>query len=145
MIYIRGHARDYDMWRQLGLEGWGFSDVLPYFRRSEGNENGDSAFHGGQGPLGVSNPRKTNVLFESFVEAGKQAGHPYTEDFNGPQQEGVGPYQLTIKDGQRCSAAKGYLCSGAEPAEPHRRGRGAYLRASCSMARRPSASSIRRG
>ncbi|MBX3447629.1 MAG: choline dehydrogenase [Parvibaculaceae bacterium] len=109
MIYIRGHARDYDMWRQLGLEGWGFADVLPYFRRSEGNENGNSAFHGGEGPLGVSNPRKTNVLFESFVEAGKQAGHPYTEDFNGPQQEGVGPYQLTIKNGQRCSAAKGYL------------------------------------
>ncbi len=110
MIYIRGHARDYDMWRQLGLEGWGFSDVLPYFRRAEGNENGDSAFHGGDGPLGVSNPRKTNVLFEAFVE-GRQAelGHPYTDDFNGPQQEGVGPYQLTIKNGQRCSAAKGYL------------------------------------
>ncbi|HUD50987.1 choline dehydrogenase [Parvibaculum sp.] len=109
MIYIRGHARDYDLWRQMGLEGWGFADVLPYFRRSEGNENGDSAFHGGEGPLGVSNPRKTNVLFDSFVEAGKQAGHPYTEDFNGPRQEGVGPYQLTIKDGKRCSAAVGYL------------------------------------
>ena len=109
MIYIRGHARDYDLWRQLGLEGWGFADVLPYFRRAEGNENGDSAFHGGEGPLGVSNARKTNVLFDAFVEAGKQAGHPYTDDFNGPQQEGVGPYQLTIKDGKRCSAAVGYL------------------------------------
>ena len=109
MIYIRGHARDYDMWRQMGLEGWGFADVLPYFRRSEGNENGDSAFHGGGGPLGVSNAGKTNVLFDAFVEAGKQAGHPYTDDFNGPQQEGVGPYQHTIKNGQRCSAAKGYL------------------------------------
>lgn len=109
MIYIRGHARDYDLWRQLGLEGWGFADVLPYFRRAEGNENGDSAFHGGDGPLGVSNARKTNVLFDAFVEAGKQAGHPYTDDFNGPQQEGVGPYQLTIKDGKRCSAAVGYL------------------------------------
>ncbi len=109
MIYIRGHARDYDLWRQLGLEGWGFADVLPYFRRAEGNENGDSAFHGGEGPLGVSNARKTNVLFDAFVEAGKQAGHPYTDDFNGPQQEGVGPYQLTIKNGKRCSAAVGYL------------------------------------
>lgn len=109
MIYIRGHARDYDLWRQLGLEGWGFADVLPYFRRAEGNENGDSAFHGGEGPLGVTNARKTNVLFDAFVEAGKQAGHPYTDDFNGPQQEGVGPYQLTIKNGKRCSAAVGYL------------------------------------
>ncbi|MGB5093851.1 MAG: choline dehydrogenase [Parvibaculum sp.] len=109
MIYIRGHARDYDMWRQMGLEGWGFGDVLPYFRRSEGNENGNSAFHGGEGPLGVTNVRKTNVLFDAFVEAGKQAGHAYTDDFNGPQQEGVGPYQLTIKDGKRCSAAVGYL------------------------------------
>ena len=109
MIYIRGHARDYDMWRQMGLEGWGFADVLPYFRRSEGNENGDSAFHGGKGPLGVSNAGKTNVLFDAFVEAGKQAGFPYTDDFNGPQQEGVGPYQHTIKNGKRCSAAVGYL------------------------------------
>ncbi|MBO6543355.1 MAG: choline dehydrogenase [Alphaproteobacteria bacterium] len=109
MIYIRGHARDYDHWRQLGLEGWGFADCLPYFRRSEGNENGNDAFHGGDGPLGVSNAKKTNVLFDAFVEAGKQAGHPETQDFNGAQQEGVGPYQLTIKDGQRCSAAKGYL------------------------------------
>ncbi len=109
MIYIRGHARDYDLWRQMGLEGWGFADVLPYFRRSEGNENGNCEFHGGEGPLGVSNVRNTNVLFDAFVEAGKQAGHPYTPDFNGPQQEGVGPYQHTIKNGQRCSAAKGYL------------------------------------
>jgi choline dehydrogenase len=93
----------------MGLEGWGFADVLPYFRRSEGNENGSSAFHGGEGPLGVSNARKTNVLFDAFVEAGKQAGHPYTDDFNGPQQEGMGPYQTTIKDGKRCSAAVGYL------------------------------------
>tara|TARA_R110000824_G_scaffold390760_24_gene588136 strand:+ start:13780 stop:15429 length:1650 start_codon:yes stop_codon:yes gene_type:complete len=109
MIYIRGHARDYDLWRQMGLEGWGFSDVLPYFRKSEGNENGSSAFHGGEGPLGVSNAAKSNVLFDAFVEAGKQAGHPYTDDFNGPQQEGMGPYQTTIKNNKRCSAAVGYL------------------------------------
>ncbi|MFZ3034048.1 MAG: choline dehydrogenase [Parvibaculum sp.] len=109
MIYIRGHARDYDLWRQMGLEGWGFADVLPYFRKSEGNQNGSSAFHGGEGPLGVSNSLKSNVLFDAFVESGKQAGHPYTDDFNGPQQEGVGPYQLTIKDNKRCSAAVGYL------------------------------------
>ena len=109
MIYIRGHARDYDHWRQLGLTGWGFADVLPYFKRSEGNENGGDDFHGGNGPLGVSNPEDSSPLFRAFVEAGKQAGHRFTKDFNGPQQEGVGPYQLTIKDGQRCSAAKGYL------------------------------------
>ncbi|MGK2739369.1 choline dehydrogenase [Tepidicaulis sp. LMO-SS28] len=109
MIYIRGHARDYDQWRQMGLEGWGFKDVLPYFKRAEGNENGTDEFHGGEGPLGVSNGRSTNELFSAFVEAGKQAGYPYTDDFNGPQQEGVGPYQHTIKNGQRCSAAKGYL------------------------------------
>ncbi len=109
MIYIRGHARDYDHWRQLGLEGWGFADVLPYFKRSEGNENGTDEFHGGEGPLGVSNVQETNVLFDAFREAGEQAGHPTTDDFNGPQQEGMGPYQLTIKNNQRCSAAKGYL------------------------------------
>jgi len=114
MIYIRGHARDYDQWRQLGLEGWGFSDVLPYFQRSEGNENGTDDFHGGDGPLGVTNPRKTNILFDAFVQAGKQAGHPFTADFNGPQQEGMGPYQLTIKDGKRCSAAVGYLVPALE-------------------------------
>lgn len=109
MIYIRGHGRDYDMWRQMGLSGWGFKDVLPYFRRAEGNENGNDDFHGGDGPLGVTNHQNTNVLFDAFIEAGKQAGHPYTQDFNGAQQEGVGNYQLTIKNGQRCSAAKGYL------------------------------------
>ncbi|MEG9862488.1 MAG: choline dehydrogenase [Parvularculales bacterium] len=109
MIYIRGHARDYDLWRQSGLKGWGFSDVLPYFRRSEGNENGSDDFHGGDGPLGVSNARNSNILFEAFVEAGRQAGHPVTEDFNGPQQEGVGYYQHTIRKAKRSSAATAYL------------------------------------
>ena len=109
MVYIRGHARDYDHWRQLGLDGWSFADVLPYFKRAEGNENGGDAFHGGDGPLGVSNPCKSNVLFDAFIEAGRQAGHPYTDDFNGFQQEGMGPYQLTIRDNKRCSAAAAYL------------------------------------
>jgi choline dehydrogenase len=109
MIYIRGHARDYDLWRQMGCEGWGFSDVLPYFRRAEGNVNGASPFHGASGPLCVSNPFRTNVLFDAFVEAGKQAGLPYSDDFNGPQQEGVGPYQFTIRGLKRCSAATAYL------------------------------------
>ncbi len=109
MIYIRGHARDYDHWRQLGLEGWGYADVLPYFKRSEDFEDGGDDFHGEGGPLKVSAGRSTNPLFRTFVEAGRQAGHPLTDDFNGFQQEGMGPYHLTIRDGQRQSAAAGYL------------------------------------
>ncbi|NWH09648.1 MAG: choline dehydrogenase [Alphaproteobacteria bacterium] len=109
MIYIRGHARDYDMWRQMGLEGWGFADVLPYFKRSEGNQNGDDDFHGGEGPLAVSNGESGNPLFRAYIEAGREAGFPVTKDFNGYQQEGFGPYQLTIKDGKRWSAAAAFL------------------------------------
>ncbi len=109
MIYIRGHARDYDMWRQLGMEGWGFADVLPYFRRSEANENGGDAFHGGEGPLRISNAKSNHPIFRTLIEAGREAGHATTRDFNGFQQEGVGPYQLTIHNGQRWSAARGYL------------------------------------
>ena len=109
MIYIRGHARDYDHWRQMGCEGWSFSDVLPYFKRAESNENGGSDFHGDHGPLHVSNGRSSNPLFRAFVQAGLEAGHQATPDFNGPQQEGFGPYQLTIKDGKRWSAASAYL------------------------------------
>ena len=109
MIYIRGHARDYDGWRQMGLEGWSFADVLPYFKRAEHNENGGDDFHGGEGPLRVSNGRSTNPLFRAFVRAGIEAGHSQTQDFNGYAQEGFGPYQMTIHEGQRWSAAKGYL------------------------------------
>jgi len=109
MIYIRGHARDYDSWRQLGLEGWSFADVLPYFKRAEHNEHGADDFHGDAGPLRVSSGRSTNPLFRAFVQAGVQAGFPHTDDFNGFQQEGFGPYQLTIHQGQRWSAATAYL------------------------------------
>ncbi len=109
MIYIRGHARDYDQWRQLGLEGWGFGDVLPYFKRAENNENGGDDFHGGDGPLRVSNPKSNSPVFKTLIEAGKEAGYPATPDFNGYAQEGMGPYQLTIHNGQRWSAARGYL------------------------------------
>jgi len=109
MIYIRGHARDYDHWRQMGCEGWSFADVLPYFKRAEANENGGDSFHGGDGPLHVSNGRSANPLFRAFVEAGKEAGHPLTKDFNGYQQEGFGPYQFTIHNGRRWSAAAAYL------------------------------------
>lgn len=109
MIYIRGHARDYDRWRQMGLEGWSFADVLPYFKRAESNENGADDFHGDAGPLHVSNGRSRNPLFRAFIEAGMESGNPYTADFNGHTQEGFGSYQLTIRNGQRWSAASAYL------------------------------------
>ncbi|HWU26674.1 MAG TPA: choline dehydrogenase, partial [Rhizomicrobium sp.] len=109
MIYTRGHARDYDRWQELGCDGWSFGDVLPYFKRAETNENGGDGFHGSSGPLYVSNGRSTNPLFGAFIEAGIQAGYPQTGDFNGSRQEGFGRYQLTIKNGRRCSAATAYL------------------------------------
>jgi choline dehydrogenase len=109
MIYIRGHARDYDHWRQMGCEGWSFADVLPYFKRAETNENGGDDFHGGDGPLHVSNTKSGNPLFRAFVQAGVQAGYKGTDDFNGAQQEGFGPYQVTIHEGRRWSAASAYL------------------------------------
>ncbi|MEM6651536.1 MAG: choline dehydrogenase [Pseudomonadota bacterium] len=109
MIYIRGHARDYDQWRQTGLTGWGFADVLPYFRKSEGYERGADAFHGGDGPLRVSDSPLEDRLYDMFVRAGVEAGYPQTADFNGPQQEGFGPYQRTIHEGERWSASYAYL------------------------------------
>lgn len=109
MIYIRGHARDYDQWRQMGLQGWSYRDVLPYFKRSESLEGGGDAWHGGDGPLKVSKASSPNPIYSATVKAGLQAGHPVTNDFNGFQQEGWGPYQLTIHNGQRWSAARGYL------------------------------------
>lgn len=109
MIYIRGHARDYDHWRQLGLTGWGYRDVLPYFRRSENNDRFKDAYHGSEGPLAVTTPRETGDLYKAFVQAGVAAGYPETDDFNGPRQEGVGFYQMTIDDGVRCSASAAFL------------------------------------
>ena len=109
MVYIRGHARDYDQWRQMGLEGWGYGDVLPYFKRSEHLEGGGDAYHGQDGPLHVSTGATPNPIYQGFVDAGVQAGHPLTPDFNGLRQEGFGHYQLTIKDGRRWSASTAYL------------------------------------
>ncbi len=109
MIYIRGHARDYDQWRQMGLTGWGYRDVLPYFKRSENNEDGGDAWRGEGGPLWVSRPEPGSPLYKAFIQAGAAAGYKTTRDFNGYQQEGMGPYHLTIKDGERWSAAAAYL------------------------------------
>jgi choline dehydrogenase len=109
MIYIRGHARDYDQWRQMGLDGWAYADVLPYFKRSEALEGGADPWHGGEGPMKISKASTPNPIYSATIAAGGQAGYPLTRDFNGFQQEGFGPYQLTIHDGQRWSAARGYL------------------------------------
>lgn len=110
MVYIRGHARDYDQWRQMGLEGWSFADVLPYFRKAEDNCDGADEFHGAGGPLKVNwGENSDHPLYRGVIEAGRQAGHKVTPDFNGADQEGFGRYQLTINNGQRWSAARGYL------------------------------------
>ena len=110
MLYIRGHARDYDIWRQLGNEGWSYDEVMPYFKRSEKNENGPSDFHGGDGELGVSNPVfKNNPLHQAFLDAGVEAGYPYNEDLNGANQEGFGPAQQTIWNGKRESTGQSFI------------------------------------
>src|SRR5690606_25766142 len=109
MIYIRGHARDYDQWRQMGLTGWGYADVLPYFKRAQHHEDGADAWNGEGGPLWVSRGPPGNPLYKAFIQAGAQAGYPVTRDFNGYQQEGLGPYHLTIRDGERWSASAAYL------------------------------------
>lgn len=109
MIYIRGHQYDYDHWRDLGNPGWGYRDVLPYFKKSEDQENGPSEYHGTGGPLHVSNLRSANPLSEAFVEAGEQSGFRRNPDFNGAEQEGFGVYQVTQWQGKRCSAAAAFL------------------------------------
>ena len=109
LIYIRGQAEDFDHWRQLGNTGWGSDDVLPYFRKAEGNERGADQWHGGAGPLGVSDLRDIHPLAAAYVEAAVQCGYPRNDDFNGASQEGAGLYQTTMRDGVRCSAAAGYL------------------------------------
>jgi choline dehydrogenase len=117
MIYIRGHARDYDQWRQMGLAGWGYADVLPYFKRAQHHEDGPDAWNGDRGPLWVSRGPPGDPIYKAFIQAGAEAGYKVTRDFNGHQQEGVGPYHLTIRDGERCSAAAAYLTPvlGARP------------------------------
>ncbi|MBI5278233.1 MAG: choline dehydrogenase [Burkholderiales bacterium] len=109
MIYTRGHRADYDNWAALGNPGWGWDDVLPYFKRAEHNERGADAFHGTGGPLNVMDLRSPNRFGPVFVQAGVQAGYPENRDFNGADPEGVGMYQVTHKDGERVSAAKAYI------------------------------------
>ncbi len=109
MVYIRGAASDYDHWAQLGNRGWSYADVLPYFRRAEGNSRGADTFHGGDGPLGVTDVPNDYSAVEAFVAAGVEAGYPANPDFNGAGTEGVGHYQFTIKDGRRSSVRAAYV------------------------------------
>lgn len=109
MIYMRGNRADYDGWAAAGATGWGYADVLPYFRRAEDNERGEDAYHSVGGPLGVSDSRSCHPLATAYIEAAEQAGHPRNEDFNGATQFGVGRFQLTQRGGMRCSAAAAYL------------------------------------
>jgi len=109
MIYTRGHRQDFDAWAAQGNPGWSFAEVLPYFKRAEHNERGADAWHGSGGPLNVMDLRSPNPVLPDFIEAGVQAGHAHNPDFNGPQQDGVGAYQVTHRNGERCSVAKAYL------------------------------------
>ena len=113
MIYVRGHARDFDHWADTGAQGWGYADVLPYFKRMEnwhsGGHGGDKAWRGDKGPLHITRGPRKNPLTRAFVKAGQQAGYPVTGDYNGAQQEGFGPFDATIWKGRRWSAANAYL------------------------------------
>jgi choline dehydrogenase-like flavoprotein len=114
MLYIRGQSADYDDWERQGCSGWSFDEVLPYFKRAEGNQRGADELHGGDGPLQVANQQTPRRITADFVEAGIECGHPRNDDFNGHVQEGVGYYQVTqfyggARNGERCSAAAAYL------------------------------------
>jgi choline dehydrogenase len=109
MIYIRGNRADYDEWAALGFDGWGYEDVLPYFKRAEDNERGASRYHGVGGPLSVSESRSMHPVVEAWVEAAGEAGIPHNDDLNGATQDGAGRYQVTQRNGRRCSAAVAYL------------------------------------
>lgn len=119
MCYVRGVPADYDGWAAAGAHGWDWASVLPYFRRSECNSRGADALHGDSGPLHVSDLRHHNPLSAAFIEAGQQAGYAFNNDFNGPDQLGVGLYQVTQKDGARCSSAVAYLAPARGRANLH--------------------------
>ncbi len=113
MVYVRGHALDFDHWGEAGADGWRYADVLPYFKRMEtwheNGHGGDAGWRGTDGPLHVSRGPRQNPLFRAFVDAGKQAGYETTDDYNGEKQEGFGPMEQTVWNGRRWSAANAYL------------------------------------
>ena len=113
MVYVRGHAKDFDAWEAMGASGWSYADVLPYYKRMEtwdpAGHGGDASWRGRDGPLHVTRGKRDNPLVQAFVQAGRQAGYQLTDDYNGQQQEGCGPMEHTIHKGARWSAAKAYL------------------------------------
>ncbi|MGB1581073.1 MAG: GMC family oxidoreductase, partial [Nevskiales bacterium] len=109
MLYVRGHPWDYDHWASLGNRGWSYNEVLPYFRKSENNENIHNDYHGQGGPLNVMNLRSPGQLNQLFIQACEEQGISRNDDFNGAEQYGAGEYQVTHINGERCSTAKAYL------------------------------------
>ena len=113
MVYVRGHAKDFDTWEAMGASGWSYADVLPYYKRMEtwdpAGHGGDASWRGSDGPLHVTRGKRDNPLVQAFVQAGRQAGYQLTDDYNGQQQEGFGPMEHTIHKGARWSAAQAYL------------------------------------
>lgn len=109
LLYVRGQPQDYDRWAQMGNPGWAWDDVLPLFKRSENQERGADDFHGTEGPLSVSNMRLSRPICDAWVEAAQAAGYPFNPDYNGATQEGVGYFQLTTRNGRRCSSAVAFL------------------------------------
>lgn len=111
MVYVRGHAYDFEQWQQSGAEGWGYQDCLPYFKKSETWEGGEDAYRGDAGEVKTCNGNhmKLNPLYEAFIKAGSQAGYPITNDYNGKQQEGFGPMHMTVNKGVRASTAQAHL------------------------------------
>ena len=109
MVYVRGHARDFDAWEEMGAKGWGHRHVLPYFKRLENSHGGEEGWRGTDGPMHVKRGRRLNPLYQAFVDAGREAGYPVTPDYNGYQQEGFGPMEMTVHNGFRWSAANAYL------------------------------------
>ena len=109
LLYVRGQPQDFDHWRQLGNAGWSFNDVLPYFRRAENQERGADDFHGADGPLAVSDMRVRREICDAVIKAAGELGIPERDDFNRDDQEGAGYFQLTTRNGLRCSTAVGYV------------------------------------
>lgn len=109
MVYVRGHAKDYDHWAEQGADGWSYADVLPYFQRMESSHGGQTGWRGTDGPLHVTRGLRENPLYHAFVKAGGEAGYQLTDDYNGEQQEGFGPMEQTVWKGRRWSTANAYL------------------------------------
>ncbi len=109
MVYVRGHARDFDTWEDMGAKGWAYKHVLPYFKRLENSHGGEEGWRGVDGPMHVKRGEKLNPLYQAFIEAGREAGYPVTKDYNGQQQEGFGSMEMTVHNGFRWSAANAFL------------------------------------